>query len=352
MKRMACATAIFLAIFAAPAAAIRVPGLYQAEVIVTDQGGRVRSAGIVSALREVLVKLTGDRYAPGGAAAAPVLNNAEQYVQQYRYREVTLPAPEAGQPAARELHLWVQFDQNALDRDLRNQGIPVWGAERPSTLLWVVMRDEQGTRWLTPEDDPELFQAINARAAARGIAVISPLLDLQDSGAVQTSDVWGGFRTPILDASARYQTDAILAGAIESSANGIWEGRWIAFLGGQSTTWSSQSDLADAMLEEGMDGLADILASRFAQAVNPGTEEQVTINISGVSTMDQYARILEYMKSLNSVSDLQVVHVAPGKLSISLTAHGGQLALSQSIELGRILEPLAGASANSYRYIP
>lgn len=351
MKRVACATALFLAVFAPPAAAIRVSGLYQAEVVVADQTRPVRAQGIVSALREVLVKLTGDRFAPSGAAAAPVLGNAEGYVQQYRYREVTVPPAAEGQPASRELHLWVQFDQDALDRDLRGRGIPVWGAERPSTLLWIVIRDAQGTRWLTPDDDPLLFSVINERAGARGITLISPLLDLQDTGALQTSDVWGGFRTPIMDASARYQTDAVLSGAVESSGNGIWEGRWIAFLGDQSTTWSSQADIADEMLEEGVDGMADILANRFAQAVNPGAVDQLTISVSGVNNVDQYARVLKYLESLNAVSDLQVVHVAPGQLSIRLTAHGGEAALSQSIVLGRILEPVAGGSG-SYRYLP
>ena len=68
--------------------AIRVPGLYEAEVIVVNQSTEYRSAAIRACLSRVLVKLTGERDVSRIAELQPILEGAGQFVQQYRYREM------------------------------------------------------------------------------------------------------------------------------------------------------------------------------------------------------------------------------------------------------------------------
>jgi hypothetical protein len=350
MKRLA--VLFLLLLFCGAAGAVQVPGLYAAEVPVRDQSPGERAAGIANAMRQVLVKLTGDRGAAGGAAVAGFLDRAEGYVQQFRYREVEMPPLEAGGNPWRELRLWVQFDEAALDRDLRRLGVPIWDRERPSTLAWLVMGGEQGRDWLTPDLHPELMEALDRRAEARGIVVVHPLFDLEDTSALSVSDVWGGFPQAVQNASLRYRADAVLTGVVEPVVEGIWEARWTVYLDGEARTFSSEGPRPEAVLEEGVDGLADMLAARYVQTAVSGEAVPVEVTVADVFTVDHYARVLRYLSSLNSVASLEVARVEPGQVKFALRVHGGEPALAQAVALGRTLEVVATGQGGLYRLLP
>ena len=330
-----------------------VPGLYEVEVQVVDQSENVRREGVQTALRLVLIKLTGDRQAPGRTGVAPLLKQAQNYLQQYRYRGVPV-AQESGSGETintMETRLWVKFDEDNLDQALRDLSVPGWGRERPSTLIWLAVGDEEGRRLVGLEDGPGYVQPITQRADQRGIPLIYPLLDLDDNAALRASDVWGGFTQPIFAASSRYHADAILTGIIESPVPGIWEGRWTAYINNQMATWTSESDLLAAALDEGIDKLADLLASQFARTAVFAGVNQVKLTVADISNVDQYASVLKYLSSLNSASDVEVMQVDGATVTFLLQAHGGDLAVSQAIELGRILEAISSSSGD-YRLLP
>lgn len=335
------------------AQAIMVPGLYEVEVQVVDQSENARREAVQTALRLVLIKLTGDRQASARTALSPLLKQAQNYLQQYRYREVNV-ARRSGSGEmidTIETRLWVKFDEDNLNQALRDLSVPDWGRERPSTLIWLALGDAAGRRIVDLEDAPEYVQQIAHRADQRGIPLIYPLLDLEDKTALRASDVWGSFTQPILAASSRYHADAILTGIIESPVAGIWEGRWTAYINNQMATWTSESDLLAAVLDEGVDKLADILASQFVRTTAFAGVNQVRLTVADISNVDQYASVLKYLSSLNSVSDVEVLQVDGSTVTFLLQAHGGELAVSQAIELGRILEAIS-RNGGDYRLLP
>jgi len=343
---------LLLCLLPADAWAIRVPGLYAVEIPVTERTEGVAEENLATAFRLVLIKLTGDRQAAARTSLQPLMDEARSYLQQYRYRETTLDgATEAGAGPAKEMRLWVKFDEENLNRALRALGVPVWGRERPSTLVWLAVADEAGRRLAGPENDPGYIKTMDQRARQRGIVLLHPLLDLDDSRVIRASDLWGGFREPIFNASSRYQADAILTGAIESPVPGIWEARWTAYIDDNAAAWTSESDIPEAVLDEGVDRLADILAAQFARTAGFTGVEQVRLSVSDVFDVDQYAGVLKYLQSLNSVSDVEVAHVENGRITCLLQVHGGDLAVSQAIELGRVLEPIS-ADRRDYRLLP
>ena len=333
--------------------AIKVPGLYEVEVPVADQSEKARLEGLQTAFRMVLIKLTGDRQAAGRRSLLPLMQRAQDYLQQYRYREVSNTVDIEGQTPllVSETRLWLKFDEDNLNRALRNLGVPVWGNERPSTLVWLAVSDESGRHLTGLEDGGDYIEPIERRARQRGIVLIYPLLDLDDSNNIRASDIWGGFRRPILQASTRYQADVILSAAIETPVPGIWEARWTAYIDNQLANWTSESDVLEAVLDEGVDRLADILAAQFASRAEIGESRQIHVSVADVFSVDQYARVLEYLSSLNSVADVEVVEVENGRVEFVLQAHGGELAVNQAIELGRVLDGI-GANSNHYRLLP
>ena len=250
-----------------------------------------------------------------------------------------------------ETRLWVKFDENSLNGALRGLGVPVWGWERPSTLIWLAISDQEGRRLLGLEEGAEYIDVLEQRARQRGIALLHPLLDLDDTSMLRASDLWGGFREPVLNASSRYQADTILAITLDSPVPGIWEANWTMYLDGQMARWNSESDLVEAVLDEGIDNLADVLAAQYTPAVIVDGVNRVRLSVSDIFSVDQYARVLSYLGSLNSVSDVEVVQVESGRVIFMLQAHGGQLAVNQAIELGRILEPIT-SQGSDYRLLP
>jgi hypothetical protein len=334
--------------------AVKVQGLYEVEVAVSDQSETARNRAMQTAFRMVLIKLTGDRQAPGRTALQPLMKQAQKYLQQYRYRDVVLEQElDDGEMAEiTETRLWVKFDEPSLNQALRDLSVPVWGRERPSTLLWLGLGDEEGRRLVGLEDAPEQIQAIEERASQRGISIIYPLLDLDDTAALRASDIWGGFRQPVFNASSRYHADAILTGTIESPVAGIWEGQWTAYINNQMASWTSEADLLLAVLDEGIDNLADILASQFARTPVFSGVNEVSLSVADVFNTDQYAKVLKYLSSLNSVSDVEVTEVEEGKVTFILQVHGGELAVIQAIELGRIIEAIGSSEDSSYRLLP
>ena len=335
------------------AGAIRVPGLYSAEVPVPDQGDASRATAVKTAMRMVLVKLTGDRFAGNRDDLAPLVQQAENYLQEYRYRQLT---PSATTPAVGQelnLRLSVRFNEESLNQSLRALSVPVWGAERPTTLVWMVVEGENRERRMVSIDSGSPYvPVIDNRAILRGIPLIFPLLDLEDTARLHPGDIWGGFRQPILDVSSRYHPDSILTGVLSSPASGIWEGRWTAYINDQVHSWVTQGDIPDAVLDEGIDGLADLLAQMFARSSVFTEMSAVRLSVADVNNAQQYARVLKYFDSLSSVSSVQVEQVEGNVVTFLLTAHGGSVAVSQAIALARIMEPVSGSTGMAYRLLP
>ena len=93
---------------------------------------------------------------------------------------------------------------------IRDAGLPVWRANRPTVVAWVVLDDGSERRILGAESTHPAIEALRSRARERGVPLRLPLLDLQDLSAVSFTDVWGGFEEGIVAASARYRADAAI----------------------------------------------------------------------------------------------------------------------------------------------
>jgi uncharacterized protein len=320
-----------------------VPGLYEAEVPVTDQSAESHKNGLSRALLEVLIKLTGDRQVQGRPVTAELLRSPELYVQQYRYQNKAVI--EDGQLSLQQqLMLSVSFNEATLDKALRDYAVPVWGRVRPSTLVWLVVQDGQRRQFVGLEDAAGFTAKMSAQAQSRGITLRYPLLDSEDTNVLKEADVWGGFIGPIKQASARYGADVILTGSIENTATG-WLGYWASIIHDEVSTWTTTGEEPALVLHEGVDSLVDTLANRYIQTT-PGVQEAgIEIVVKDVSDFEQYSKVLQYLRTLNSVTAVDVKTVEPGSVTFSLTATGSEIVVQRAIELGRILESLTGGGS-------
>lgn len=331
------------------ALAVRVPGLYEVEVPVQSQQESSRQQAIELGMKAILVKLTGDRNASLRTELLPLVKKADQYVQQYHYVDAATQMSDGTETDSR-LKLRISFDEDNLNNALRETGVRVWGRERPSILVWLAMEKDQTRSMLTPEQNPDYFSILNQQSSSRGIVLMYPLFDLEDSSSLQASDIRGGFQDTIMNASGRYSPDTVLAAWIESPLTGIWVARWTLSTGGQTETWSTEGSFAEMLLTEGLNDVVDRIAAQFVEQTDT-TTTTTSMRILDISTVQQYASVLDYLQSLSPVSRVEVVAANPGNMEFRLTAHGGEQAVLQAVNFGRILEPV-DINKKLYRLLP
>jgi hypothetical protein len=317
------------------------PALFESEVVVSDQTPAQRNAALQSALGEVLVRVTGQASVLEAPAVQGLLASPERLVQQYRY----FTEPERNPPL---LKLWVRFDGDAIRQTLQQQGVAYWGGERPDTLVWLAVEDRGNRYVVSADDNGEVHRKISAAARARGVPVLFPLMDLEDQAHVRYADIWGGFFDKVISASQRYNTPAILIGRLNRMPSGAWASRWQLQMGGKTRSWSDSHPQLDMLAKQGIDDLADVQASQLAVSTN-AAGSTVSISVSGIETLAAYARTVNYLESLSSVSSAQVEEVKPGVVQYMLRLNGGLQDLNRTVAIGTVLAPTADGMPGSYR---
>lgn len=313
------------------AQAAHVDGLYTANVELADSSSSARARAFSAALAEVLVKVTGQENLPAEQAAR--FSNAGAFIQQYRMLE-------NGQ-------ISVTFDQLVLRRELDAAELPVWSAERPAIVVWLAV-DEGGGRRSVLGAAGGLFgnnvaiadsyrQALYESADKRGLPLILPLMDGEDLVQVSFADVWGGFGDIMLAASARYSANVVLIGRLRLSGAKVPKVRWSMFVAGtEGAEWVGE-------LGDGPRVAADMLGQQLATFA--AAADAITVTVRGINTLDDYARVLDYLRGLSIVERVHVSRVVAGAVEFSIAARSDSERLNRDISQGGVLYEWAGGSA-------
>ncbi|NIV75001.1 MAG: DUF2066 domain-containing protein [Gammaproteobacteria bacterium] len=334
----------FLALFAgllasSPVPAVEVYGLYEAEVAVADKSVAARNQALGRLLMTVATKVSGQRDLGGNAVLREAAGRPAAYVQQFRYRAVQANAHEGeGSVAGSRLTLRARFDVRAVEELLTRAGLPVWGRIRPSVLVWLAAERGDERELLGADDAGRLVSVLERTSAQRGLPLVLPLLDLEDRTQLSVSDVWAGFDEAVLKASQRYQSKTVLVGRVYQTLSTLWEARWRLYLDDTVREWGTQGAALELALEEGVHEAADALAARLATRRTDSGLADVALAVSGIRTLEDYARTLRYLRSLDAVDAVRVTHVEGDSVSFRLLARGGESALEQVVSFSRTLE--------------
>ena len=327
-----CLFAALLLAFAAQAETVN--NLYEAEIPVMGQSGEARAEAIQDAFARVVVRVSGDPGLMNNPEIDQLLKRASSYVQQYRYRMLE---QEASDEADRLL--WVRFDERAVNRLLRQSGVPVWGVTRPSVLVWLGEERGASRSLVSLERQGGLKSVLQNVAGDRGLPLVLPLMDVQDRNALPVSDLWGGFESDIRRASRRYLPDVILVGRL-SDRGGEWWGEWSLYLPDTVNRWQTRADSKQALAAGGLQQAADALALRFApQQVNEQSAS-MRIRIHGLARLSDYALVRDYLQSLAMIEQLDLLSAEAETVSFLARIQGGRQVLERGIQLGAVLEPV------------
>jgi hypothetical protein len=316
-----------------PARGVQLDDLYQVEVALDPEAENPRQAGFEQAMSEMLTRLTGRQDAPADADLLPLIEAAARYVQRWGFLEEDLLA--------------VTFDGRALEAELTRLDQPVWGSNRPLTLVWLALDTGGGDRRLLsdteaplPEDpDAELIAGVVSElvdsARRRGVPLVFPALDAEDLALVTAEDVWDGFASGVEAASQRYQADAMLIGRVRA-VGGVLTARW-QYMGADGRRELRSSIAA------GVDWLADIYATQYAVT---GSASVARLAIRDVRGFDDYARVVQHLEGLSIVEAVSVEQLLDDRLIVALTTRGSADVLDRALALGNVIEPVSSPSVD------
>lgn len=307
--------------------------LYQVEVPVSDRSEGAREEATREGGKRVLTRITGYRDPADREELEELIDGLERWVDSYQY--VTREDNDE-----EELKLRVEFDDEALDRAVQAAEAPLWGRERPRTLVWLALRDGNEREILTEEDALERVPELLDAAKDRGIPLIFPIMDLEDRGAVGFADIWGGFDEEVLEASARYGANAILIGRIDQGSDRT-RARWTLYEPDGDNRWQSEAEDRAEALAAGVDETADRFANRFAVIGGGDAEEdRIELRVRDLGRLEDYVEAERYLSDLTPVENVRLESLERDTAVFSLAVRGGRNSLDRAIRLGDRLVPV------------
>jgi hypothetical protein len=322
--------------------AVEVKELYQGEVIVQSRDNeRERLRGFADALRQVLVKITGNRQVLDLPQIRRGLSVADDYVDTWSYQALDNGDGNTDQQPG--IAMSVNFFEPEVLSLLDSAGVPLWPGNRPYTLIWMVIQDELGERQLVGannDDFRDVMGIVDQLAAARGLPILLPILDLEDRRALSVGDVWDMHADNLLEATSRYQSESVLVMRIFRSLNGEIYGRGNYLFRNQVLELESFESDMTSFITDSVDLAARELSAYYAVLLS-GTESSMEVNltVTGISTVEDYAGLLGYVGQLTDVNNVQVAAINQETVQLKLVTGGQLRQLVETIALNRNLVP-------------
>ncbi|MCW9078098.1 MAG: DUF2066 domain-containing protein [Gammaproteobacteria bacterium] len=300
--------------------------LYSAETRVADEGSETRNAALSELLATVLVRVSGNTGIAGQPAARDLLASAPSLVQQYRYRT-------AEQDGAVVRYLVARFDQQVIEPMMRERNLPVW-VQRPRVLLWVATEQAGQRILLNLEYEPQARAATLSRAQQRGMPLQLPLMDLEDQGKLTPADLWSDYQAGILQASARYPHEVVLAGRLSAQRGKKWSGVWSLIGRDGSDSFQTPAQGLDDALAFAIDQAQNLLAARYAPLPGVGGGSGTLVRFSDVYDLAAYGRLVALLDSLEPVSQVALRHVNRDSFLFELQLRSDEQNLARALEAG------------------
>lgn len=357
--------------------------IYKATALVKNQSEAERNRAARETLGEVVVRVSGQLDALNNPQVRAAIPKAQNYLFGFSYNstQATLTEGEKVFPA---IELQLNYSPQAIEQLLREAQLPLWPAQRPSVLVWPVIKDSAGLRL---ELSPEVMIALKERAAYRGIPLVFPKGDTQDYVALPVSELWKFNPELIQTASLRYKADTILVARFtpssqgkipaanyeqsadeivtefvprmvvaSSSANsslsastssdamaalmvGPWTGDWQLLRGDEHRGYTGETPELGGLHMQIADDLADEFAQQYAITPNSQGSQTIYLQVGRVNNFAAFKQCQAYLGGLAVVKKMDVVKVDAEGLLVSLSTEGDLKLLVTTLALGKKLQP-------------
>ncbi|VAW67170.1 hypothetical protein MNBD_GAMMA09-3036 [hydrothermal vent metagenome] len=346
---------IILLFIASHAQASSIKRMYEVSQPVVSQDKQIRNAAFEQGLIEVAMRVSGSSRAP----AEIDLMVASQMISQYRYfimseKEINAYMKQSasqGTPLEKPRYrLWMKFDDAKVKQQLGNNGLPIWGYQRPNVLIWLAVKDGKNRYLLKKSDQSQIKDTVEKEAHRRGLPIIWPEYDTLDRQQLSFIDVWGEFWEPLKQASQRYKADAVLLGKM-NWANGSWQVNWSLLMEDRIESWKLSALDMGMITSSGIDVATDHVSSRFAVYANSANDGELLVRVSDLYSVKNFATVSHYLASLAPVKSVYASEVKGAQVDFYLELSGDEKDLKRIIALGKILQPDTRAEEEPSEYV-
>jgi hypothetical protein len=329
---------VLFALLPSAARAVMVEDLFTVELAVADQTTSLRLESFSEAFKQVIIKVSGSDDALQSPAFKRPIENSARYVKQFRYLNREPAEGDEESFDAQRLLLRIDFDQQLIEGLLREQNFPVWGRERPSTLLVISYDVNENIKLVSDDATPDVVEALDRAAARHAVPVLFPLMDLEDIALIRIGDIASRQYENINTLAKRYTPNALLVGQIVGRSGSGWQGDWEVRFAEQAFKWNYRESSKQAVIDQAIRQLARTLALEYALEDHRRVEETLLLSVSELGDIDRLIEVQRYLKSLNVVESVRVALISKDVVTYRLKLRNDPEDLQRLIEFGEVLE--------------
>lgn len=342
-RRFALFAAFLLSLPWLPAVAQQVD-LYRADMLVVDQSQRERNQATVDGLAEVVVRASGQPQVLEDPRVIDELKDASKYLVEWRYES----ADEMLEVSGEQVPAWrlvLRYSGNGIEKLLRDLRLPIWPANRPSMLVWLMVDDAEGRSRVSSSSHSDVLKFTQASTKRRGIPLIKPLMDLEDQVALPAQTLWSLDQDAIERASERYAADSILVGRLTETSMGEWRAGWLLMHRGRTTVFDSSGVEIQDVVASGIDQVANHFFQLYGITPSAVSSEALMLQVDGVEDFASYSRFMDYLQRLAVIRRYDLVAVRGGSVLLYIYLQGDLGLFQDALALDERMVPFADLSA-------
>jgi hypothetical protein len=328
--------------------AVNVSDLYRISVAVDDQGEESRQQGVQWAFQQLLIKVSGYQEVVANPTLIAASQNAERYMQGFSYHQDSVDE---------QVYLQAWFSKALIIPLMKRAQAPIWGENRPLLLNWLAIEPTEvvdqeagvelseaerkfaqagvvfesdvnativrGERLLVSEQVPEWQMRFERPFSERGLPILWPIADLEDQTSLPLNQLWWLFPEAIQQASLRYQADAVLAGKLNQTAQGVWQYEGLLFHGDQQRGIATEGETPVSALTLASAAAGQYFADQFAIKSDPMSGRSgIGVLVKKVKDFTDYSQVLAYLNKITGVRAVEVAQVDKDNLQLYLSLEG------------------------------
>lgn len=312
--------------------------LYREKVVISQNAAqKEQNEAVADAFERVLVRVTGQDDALVTPEIRKELSNGSRYLTSFRFDSSDEFFTNILGEQVPTKSMILEFDENAVNSLLLRNQLPVWGSRRPDVLVWIADRSD-ADRIPSDSESSELTEALAVQADRRGLPYLLPIMDLTDTLALGFPELFGLFSQDIEAASARYESEAVLAGRLESSGE-EYQADWLILFKGERIRVPRATGTLEEVVTAGVDAVSSRLAAQYAYVLDPNLLGSMQIQVLDVPDAQTFAAIEAYLGTVNLISQATVSSFIGDDITFNLQVSGDQLQLADVLALDGKLVP-------------
>ena len=322
-----------------------VDDLYNVRLPVADQSRDARRSVAAQGLEQVMVRVSGNRNPTESPAIAEALASPEPFLTRFRYQRQDTEDGDS------ELWLDMAFSPRQVNAALQSAGLPVWSANRPAVLLWLLVDTEDGRQFVGAGGATDVEQQLREDVRRRGLALQLPLFDLVDAGNLSSDALWTLSVEPVREASQRYGSPFVLMGRATRLSSGQWLASWVLLDSDNALRFDSDGS-DTTFMAAAIDRVADLQAQRYAVQGAAVEGSGTLVHVDGMESFADCAQMVSYLESLAVIKHANAAWMSGNELVLDLVLNGDMEKVQRFLQLDGRLRERALDERNSTAPLP